>query len=325
VILAGDIGGTNSRLALFSPDGKRIVRTEKLESRAHASLESVVRAFIGKRPPKISAACFGVAGPVINQRCTATNLPWQIDARLIARRLKIKRVTLINDLVALGLGALIAPRTKLQLLRGESLPKKKGANLAIIAAGTGLGEAALLWDGLRFVPCATEGGHVDFAPRNELEYELLVFLQKRFGRVSYERVLSGPGIGNLYDFFREAKKMKEKPEAAERLAAAPDRNSEITKLAIEGVSDAAVRAIELFVSLYGAEAGNLCLKTLATGGIYVAGGISISLVDQLLSGAFVRSFDHKGRLSPLLHQIPIVLVKDSDIGLAGSAYHATHP
>ncbi|MFO0676455.1 MAG: glucokinase [Polyangiaceae bacterium] len=324
MILAGDIGGTNSRLALYSPDGRRVVRLEKFESRAHTSLESVVRAFVGKRPPKITAACFGVAGPVIGQRCTATNLPWVIDARSLARRLKIKRVTLINDLVALALGALTVRSGKLHPLRGGELPKKRGANLAILAAGTGLGEAALLWDGLRFVPCATEGGHVDFAPRSQVEWDLLTFLQKKFGRVSYERVLSGPGLGNLYDFFRDGKKMRETARAESRIVGARDRNHEIVELALSGDSEVAVKTVELFVSIYGAEAGNMCLRTLATGGLFVAGSIAGSLVKFLENGDFLKSFGAKGRLSPLLADIPIALVKDTEIGIAGSAYHATH-
>ncbi len=324
MILAGDIGGTNSRLALYSPDGRRVVRSEVFPSRSHASVESVILAFVGKRPPKITAACLGIAGPVIGQRCVATNLPWLVDARSVARKFKIKRVSLINDLVALAFGAITAKKSDLHMLSGDP-PKKRGASVAILAAGTGLGEAALLWDGLRFVPAATEGGHGDFAPRTEIETDLLHYLRGLHGRVSYERVLSGPGIGNIYAFFREAKKMKESPRVEARLRQAADRNAEIVAAAMAGESEVARKTVDLFVRIYGAEAGNLALRTLATGGIFVAGGIAMSLLPLLESGEFLKAFGAKGRMADLVRRIPVAVVKRSDIGLAGSAYFATHP
>jgi glucokinase len=326
VILAGDIGGTRARLMLVSPTGKKVARQAVYESRAYESLEAVVKEFLGRRPPKVTAACFGVAGPVVAGKCTATNLPWVVDARLLARKLKIRRVSLINDLVALGLGALTVGPQKLKVLQGDGPPKKKGANLAIIAAGTGLGEAALVWDGLRFIPLASEGGHSDFAPRDDLECELLGFLRARLrGRVSYERCLSGPGLGNLYDFFRGHKNVKESKRNAEAIKEAKDRNAEIAKLGMSGESDAASRAIDLFVSLYGAEAGNLGLKTMSIGGVFVAGNIARFLLKRIENGAFLKSFNTKGRFSSLMEKMPVTVVLDSDIGLAGSAYFALHP
>jgi glucokinase len=326
VILAGDIGGTHARFALFSPDGKR-VRHDALKSADFPSLEAAIRSFLGARPPKIKAASLGVAGPVEKNRCEATNLPWIIDGRVLSKKLGIPRVCLLNDLVALSLGAIGVPKKKLALLQGDALPKKSGANVAVIAAGTGLGEAALVWDEEHdaFLPLGTEGGHSDFAPRNDLEIDLLQFLRKRLGgRVSNERVLSGPGIGNLYDFFREDQELTEDRALQALLRGAPDRNAAITELGLSGRSECASRTVELFASLYGAEAGNLALKTMATGGVFVAGAIAAHLVPILKSGPFVRAFTDKGRFSPLLAKIPVAVVLDADIGLAGSAYHALH-
>ena len=325
MILAGDIGGTHARFALFKPDGTR-VRHEALPSAAYTSAEAALRAFLGKKPPKITAASIGVAGPVEGNRCAATNLPWIIDGRALSKKLGIPRVRLLNDLVALSFGAIGAPRKKLRLLQGDLVPKKRGANIAVLAAGTGLGEAALVWDDAqdRFVPLGTEGGHTDFAPRNELEVELLQFLRRRFGRVSYERILSGPGIGNLYDFFREDQEITEDRALQALLRGAPDRNAAITELGLSGRSECASRTVELFASLYGAEAGNLALKTLATGGVFVAGAIAGHMVTLLESGAFIRAFNDKGRFSTLLAKVPVAVVLDANIGLAGSAYHALH-
>jgi glucokinase len=323
VILAGDIGGTNARLALYGASAKKPVRVEVYESKAFPSLEAVIRVFLGPRPPRLRAATFGIAGPVVNNRCTATNIPWVVDGRVVARKLKVKRVSLLNDLVALALGSLTVPRTKLTLLQGDAPPRKKGANLCVLAAGTGLGEAALVWDGARFVACGTEGGHSDFAPRNELEIDLLRFLMKRLGgRVSYERILSGSGLGTLYDFFREEKRVQEDRAIADAIAHAPDRNKAVAERGMDGSSEASARAVALFVSLYGAEAGNMALKTLATGGVFIAGGIAASMAPLLAQGEFVRSFNDKGRFSPLLAKVPVAVVLDKQVGLAGSAYHA---
>jgi glucokinase len=320
VVLVGDIGGTHARLSLVSPRG-RTVRHEVLESRKYSSLEAVVRAFLGaiEPKPKVTAAVFGVAGPVVNGRCVATNLPWVVDERQLARKLAIKRVRLLNDLVALSLGAMGLPRAKLHLLGEAGAPKKKGANMAVLAAGTGLGEAILVWDGTRFVPSATEGGHTDFGPSDDLEVELLQFLRAGFGHVSWERVLSGNGLGNLYAFFRQAKGMSESAENARALGAAADRNAVITKLGITGKSDAAARAVQLFASIYGAEAGNLALKALAVGGVYVCGSIAAHMIPVFEQGGFRRAFADKGRFAPLMEKIPVAVALDSDVGLTGAA------
>ena len=296
------------------------MRKKEFPSGDYPSLEAIVREFLGgvTPKPKVRAAAFGVAGPVVGGRVVATNLRWTIDARNLERKLAIKQVTLLNDLVALSLGALRVRRAKLHLLNDAGVPKKRGANVAVIAAGTGLGEAMLVWDGQRLVPSATEGGHADFAARDDLEVELLQFLRARFGRVSWERVLSGNGLGNLYDFFRQAKGVDESAENTETIAADHDRNAGIAALGIAGKSAAASRALELFASIYGAEAGNLALKTLALGGVYVCGNIASHMIPVLDGGAFRRAFQDKGRFGSVMEKIPIAVVLDSDVGLAGA-------
>jgi glucokinase len=325
LILAGDIGGTHARLALYDGPKGRPTKHDTFESRAYPSLEAVVLAFLGpKLAKKITAATFGIAGPVIDQRCTATNFPWVVDARVVARKTGIAHVTLLNDLVALGFGALTVPGSKLRVLQGTKGPQKKGGNLAIIAAGTGLGEAALVWDAdrARHVPLATEAGHGDFAARSPIEWELFEWLEKRHGHVSWERIVAGPGFSALYDFFRDAKGMGETRENLERLDGAPDRNAAIATLGASEKSEAASRAVELFARIYGAEAGNHALHTLATAGVFVAGGIAASLADYLAGGVFLEAFLDKGRFRRLLEAVPVAIVLDSNIGLAGSRYHA---
>ncbi len=319
VFLVGDIGGTHARLSLLAPNG-HAVRKEEFPSRAYPSLDAILREFLATvtPKPKLRAAAFGVAGPVVNGRCVATNLPWVIDARAIARKHGIKKVTVLNDLVALSLGALEVRRSRLHLLNDAGLPKKRARNVAVIAAGTGLGEAMLIWDGARFVPSATEGGHADFAPRSDLEVELFQFLRARFGRVSWERVLSGSGLGNLYDFFRQVKGLGEDPTNEHALSEAGDRNAVISELGLARKSEAGACALDLFASIYGAEAGNLALKTLAVGGVFVCGHIAASMLSILDDGGFRRAFQDKGRFSPMMAKIPVALVLDSDVGLVGA-------
>jgi glucokinase len=318
VLLVGDIGGTHARLSLLTAQGRGL-RHEVFESRKHPSLEAVVREFLGKSPPRVTAAAFGIAGPVVNGRCTATNLPWVVDARALSRTLGIPRVTLLNDLVALSLGALGASRAKLHVIGQAGAPKKRGANVAVIAAGTGLGEALLVWDGARFVPMATEGGHSDLSARDDIEVDLFRFLRARFGHVSWERVLSGDGLGHCYDFFRQAKNIAESADNAGAIDAAPDRNAKIAQLGMTQQSDAASRAVDLFASMYGAEAGNLALKSLAVGGVFVCGNIASRLLPVLDRGGFHRAFVDKGRFSLLMERIPIAIVLDGNVGLAGAA------
>jgi glucokinase len=323
MLLAGDIGGTNTRLALYDDQGKKAVREDALPSREFGSLEAAVRAFLGKRsPPRLKAAAFGIAGPVIDGRVKTTNLPWLVDERVVSRRLGIPRVRLVNDLVAIAFGASAASGRKLVRIQGEGARPKSGT-VAVIAAGTGLGEAALVWDGARFVPCGSEGGHSDMAPRSLIEWELREFLAERVGgRVSYERVVSGPGLGNVYEFLRDRKGLAESAEHAAAIAQNLDPNRVISELGLSGDSALCRKAVELFVSLYGAEAGNLALKFLATGGVFVAGGIAASLLPLLQNGPFLEAFRDKGRFRPVLERLPVFVVLDSRIGLAGAARYA---
>jgi glucokinase len=285
------------------------------------SLEAAMGAFLShvKPPPKLQAAAFGIAGPVVAGRVVTTNLPWTVDAKVVARKLSIKRVTLLNDLVALALGTLGVSRRKLHILGDAGAPKRKGANVAVLAAGTGLGEALLLWDGDRFLPTATEGGHTDFAPRNDLDIELLQFLRSRFGHVSYERILSGDGLANLYDFFRQIKGVEESSANTRALESSLDRNAAICELGIAGKSEAAARAVEHFAQIYGAEAGNLALKSLSIGGVFICGNIAARMKPIFDRGVFRRAFADKGRFTSLMEKIPVAVVLDSDVGLAGAA------
>jgi glucokinase len=332
VFLAGDIGGTRSRLSLLEPAstrqgqarrgvGARVVRQEVFESSKFRSLDEVVRAFLGKPAPSVRSAAFGVAGPVVNGRALITNLGWTVDARALERKLRIGRVTLLNDLVALAVGALGVPPGKMRVLGDAGPPRRKGENVAVLAAGTGLGEAMLVWDEKteRFVPSPTEGGHTDFAPADEVQDELLAFLRTRFGKhVSWERILSGNGLGSLYDFFREAKGVAETRANTAAIAAASDRNAAIAQLGGDDKSKPAVRAVQLFARIYGAEAGNLALKTLAVGGVYVCGNIAARMVSVLAGGSFMEAFLAKGRQRGLMERVPVAVVLDAGIGLAGA-------
>ena len=342
LILAGDVGGTRARFALLEETGRKVLHQDVLESRAFATFEAALARFLdGTRAMvhlrgTIRAASFGIAGPVVDQRVKTTNLPWVIDARAVAKKFGIARVTLLNDLVALGLGALAAGPSKIRSIH-LGKPRLAGGNLAVIAAGTGLGEAAFIWDGTTHVACPTEGSHVDFAPRSPLEVELWkVLARAHCGHVSYERVASGSTISTLYAFFVRDQGVPETKASAALVAAAPDKNVAVVDLAEKGKSEAAMRAVELWSSVYGAEAGNLALKSLATSGVYVCGGASARLADVLAHGLparetkkksgqvspFLDAFMDKGRMRPLLEKIPIAICTEPFAGLFGAAAHA---
>jgi glucokinase len=338
-VLAGDIGGTRARFAVFEvTDAPRLIHQDVLESRSYRTFEAALAQFLssstretGRGKLKVSAATFGIAGPIVDQKVKTTNLPWTIDARTIARKFGIPKVTLLNDLVAVGLGALASPPSKLAVVH-KGRPKKTGGNLAVIAAGTGLGEAAFIWDGTEHVACATEGSHVEFAPQNEIEDELLAVLRSEYGHVSYERIASGSTIAKLYRFFVREKGVKESKEIASELVRAEDPNVGVVELAISGRSEAAMRALELWSSVYGAEAGNLALKSLSTAGVFVCGGVSVRLASVLAHGVrrgkrnapspFIAAFLSKGRMRPLLESIPVAVCLEPRAGLLGAAAHA---
>jgi glucokinase len=322
MILAGDIGGTKTILALFDEIGDRleIVTEQKFASREYEEFNDIVRKFVAAQEHAVEMACFGIAGPVKNGRSTATNLPWIVDTRTLANYFGFQQVDLINDLEASAYGlSLLGPGDCVVLNQGADHAE---GNVAIIAAGTGLGEAGAYWDGNRHHPFACEGGHGDFAPRNDLEIALFQFLQTRFGHVSYERVLSGPGIYNIYSFLRDTQRIEESDRPADDIMP-EDMPAFITRKALEDRNDLCVSTLDLFVSLYGAEAGNLALKTMATGGIYVGGGIAPKIIEKMKGDAFMHAFFSKGRLRMLLKDIPVRVTLNQKTALLGAAHYAS--
>ena len=312
MILAGDVGGTKTDLAIFDRD-VRLVDRARYESGRHESLRDIVRDFVSTRPVRIEAACFGVAGPVRRGTAKTTNLPWTVSAAALEQILGLDTVRLINDLEATAYGvAALGPQDLAVLNEGN--PGATG-NAAVIAAGTGLGEAGLYWDGQRHRPIATEGGHVDFAPRSGEEIELYRSLAGEVGHVSYERVCSGMGLVNIFRFLLHAGSLPEPAWFRE----ATDQAAAVSQAALENRDEAASRALDLMVSIYGAEAGNLALKVMAMGGVYVGGGIAPKILTRLGQGGFMRAFVDKGRLSGLMAQIPVKVILNEETALLGAA------
>jgi glucokinase len=318
MILAGDIGGTSTRLAFFegTPERLQPVRIEIFASAQFSGLAEIVGKFLGAHQHSVDAVCFGLPGAVVNGRVETTNLPWLVDARQMASDLGLRSITLINDLFANAHGIALLEESDFVVLN-PGVPNSTG-NRALISAGTGLGEAGLYADGRGgYYPFPSEGGHVDFAPRNELEMDLLRYLLGRFDHVSYERVLSGPGLYNIYQFLREAGRGEEPAWLAEQILQG-DPSAAISKSALEGTSAICVQALDIFVSLYGAEAGNLALKVLATGGTYVGGGIAPKIIRKLSSTAFMKSFSAKGRIGGVLKDIPVRVITNDKAALLGA-------
>jgi len=318
VILAGDVGGTKTALALFEVRRRAlaVVREAVLPSQGFAALTDAIRQFLLEGPPvSIDAACIGVAGPVIDGRCTATNLPWVVDEASMAESVSTKRVRLVNDLEATGHGVLgLKPSALAPLQAGE--PHK--GTMALIAAGTGLGEVLIPWDGRRHRVVGSEGGHTDFAPRTELETELLRFLRREFGRVSYERVVSGPGLYNIYRFLLASAGAPEAEWLRARMETG-DPSAVVAEAALDRGDPRAVQALDMFVSIYGAEAGNLTLKAIAVGGVFVGGSIAPKIRAKLEDGTFVTAFRDKGRLGGMMASIPVHLVLEPRTALLGAA------
>ena len=321
MILAGDIGGTNTRLALVeATTGEMVIAAEKtFPSRERTSLEAAIGEFLSFHSCDLTGASFGIAGPVRNGRCEATNLPWVVDAKAVAKRLRLKRVGLINDLEANAYGLAVLQNKDFVILNQGA--RNARGNKAIISAGTGLGEAGMYWDGEIHRPFASEGGHVDFAPRNQIEMELLDYSLNHFRRVSYERLVSGPGLVNVYSFLRDTGKGEEPAWLAEQMRHG-DPAPIISQNALEGKSPLCLRALDLFVSIYGAEAGNLALTLMATGGVYLGGGIAPKIVSKLKDPEFMNAFTAKGRMRPLLQDIPVKVIMNPKTALLGAARHA---
>jgi glucokinase len=345
MILAGDIGGTKTDLALFEWKTERVepMRLETFHSADYSSLEEMLAEFLvppkpltaiddltqakdesdvspaepkSQEPVKIEAACFGVAGPVIENRSHTTNLPWIIDGAALAARFDIPHVRLLNDLEAMAHGILLLRPDELVTLNAGTPPKQK-QSIALIAAGTGLGESILYWDGSRYRPMPSEGGHADFAPNSDIEIELLRHVRTQYLHVSYERVLSGPGLHAIYEFLRDTKK-NEPTWLAEKIKAG-DPAAEIAAAGLKGQAQIAEQTLDLFASIYGAEAGNLALKAMAVNGIYLGGGVAPKLLSKLKDGTFIKAFINKGRYKRFMSTVPVHIVMNKQAALIGAA------
>ncbi len=321
MILAGDVGGTKVHLALYDfTDGKLThSRDERFAAKEFGGLEEIVKQFLSA--DKVTSACFGVPGPVRNGRLRLTNLPWTLDSHELATNLGVQHVFLINDLEANGYG--IAELSADQIYTLSDGDVSQIGNRALIAAGTGLGEGLLAWNGRIHVPYPSEGGHADYAPRNEDEIDLLRYLKQKYnGRISFERVVSGMGLTSVYEFLRDVRGVEEPAWLAEKIAAVSDPNSVITEMGLAAKSELCEKALDMFVSAYGAEAGNLALKVLSVGGLYVGGGIAPRILEKLKDGTFIKAFTDKGRLSQLLINMPVRVILESRAALMGAAAYA---
>lgn len=321
-VIAGDIGGTTTRLALLNHDrGPRIfLAKQEFQSADHPDLASLITRFAGEHLAQVQAACISVAGPVLNGRAKLTNLPWELDEAALCRDLKLQRVRLINDLQAIAQAVPhLLPEDTIEINAGSSIDN---APRAILAPGTGLGESFLVWDGSRFVTCASEGGHADFAPTNSLQAGLWHFIVERFGRATYERVCSGLGLPHVYDYLRSLNPTAETAAFAAELLAAPDRTPLIVDAAVNRseTNPLAAAAVDAMVDIWGAEAGNLALRVMALGGIYLAGGMPPRLIPQLQQGGFMHAFAAKGRFSELLRSVPVHVI-NTNAALLGAAIY----
>ena len=321
LILAGDIGGTSARLGLFESAGgvPRPVAAETFDSSKYSDFRDILSAFTGKLGEQPDAAAFAMPGPVEGGVVRTTNLPWEVDAGKLAEQLNLTGVGLLNDLEAVGHSlAVLQPEDLATLNPGK--PDAAG-NIAIVSAGTGLGEAGCYWDGERHHPFPCEGGHADFAPTDDLQVELLIWLRGRMDHVSCERVVSGPGLVEIHQFLSDTGKYEEPDALARELAGNPDP-AHIVRAASEGTSPRCIESLKLFVSIYGAEAGNMALKTMARGGVYLGGGIAPKILDYLKGPEFMRAFAAKGRMRPLLQSMAVRVIVNDKAGLLGAACFA---
>lgn len=322
--LAGDIGGTKTILALFSRDKGPLHPhfEQSYISSSYPGLDAIIEDFFLQAGAGASSACFGVAGPVREGRAVITNLPWQPDTNVLQATHGFTRATLINDLVATGFAIPHLDESDLSSINKGS-QTREGA-LGIIAPGTGLGEVVFIWDGSQYLPVPSEGGHADFGPSSEKECQLFRFFQKRYGHVSFDRVCSGRGIPDIYDFYRSFCQVEEPAWLAEELAAAEDRAPVIVTAALDATRNCEIarKTLRLFISILGAEAGNLALKGLTTGGMYLGGGIPPRIVEFLQEKTFMNSFTSKGRMSYLMHDIPVTVILNPKAALIGAASFA---
>ncbi len=319
MILAGEIGATRTRLAAFETEGNQLqCAVEKTYmSQQHDGLSGILAHFINTEGIPVHSACFGVAGPVRAGRSKISNLPWVIDAREIAKQLRLNSVGLLNDLEAYAYG-IDGLESKDFITLSEGAEGAEG-NRAVISAKTGLGMAGLYWDGFRHHPFACEGGHADFAPRNDVQMELLAYLQKKYGRISCERILSGPGIKNIYDFLRDTHKAEEPEWLRAQMSAAPDPPALISQMALESKSAICDQTLSIFVSVFGAETGNCALNFMSTGGIFIGGSIAAKIIRKMNDPVFLESFLDKGRMETILKDMPVKIVANDDSGMIGAA------
>jgi glucokinase len=319
MIVAGEIGATRTRLAAFETEGNRLrMAVEKTyPSQEHGGLQEVLAQFTRAEGIAVHSACFGVAGPVRNGQSRLANLPWIIDSAELAKQLKLSFVYLLNDLEAYAYGVdALESRDFVTLNAGA---EDAEGNRAVISAKTGLGVAGLYWDGSRHRPFACGGGHGDFAPRNAIQMELLAYLQKKYQHVSCERVLSGPGISNIYEFLRDARKAEEPAWLREQIQAAPDVPALISRTALEGKAAICDQTLAIFVSIFGAVAGNCALSFMSAGGIFIGGKIAAKILPKMQDSTFMKFFLDKGRMEPLLKDMPVKIVLNDDCGLIGAA------
>ncbi len=321
MLLAGDIGGTKTKLAVFSQEGgwRTPIATEIFPSANYTGLEVLVREFLAKHDFKIERASFGVAGPVIEHAATITNLPWVMEERQLAKDLNIPTVNLLNDLESIAHAVPHLEARDLDTINaGQPVPQ--GA-LAVIAPGTGLGEAYLTWNGTAYQAHNSEGGHADFAPTNLFELELLRYVMQHFPHVSYERVCSGKGIPNIYDYLKDSGYAEEPSWLAERLAGTTDRTPIIINSALDPNlhCELCSATLNIFVAILGAETGNLVLKVLATGGVFIGGGIPPRILPYLHKEGFMQAFQHKGRFTTMMSEVPVHVILNPDIALLGAA------
>jgi len=320
MILAGDVGGTKTSLALYRREARSLLRNRMAtyRSREHEDFDAILRDFLSGGGT-VERACIGVAGPVESGRCRLTNLDWEVDEASLRRTLGVREAYLINDLQATASSLpYLQESDRAVIQEGEADPR---GNMAVLAAGTGLGEGFLVGSGAGYIPLASEGGHVDFAPRDEREMRLHAFLRAKHGRVSVERVLSGPGLHDVYRFLREAEGMAEEPRIAAEVAGGGPQHA-IVRHGLAGGAGACAEALRIFCSLYGAEAGNLALQYLATGGVYLGGGIAPAILPALRRGQFLAAFRDKGRMGNLLSRVPVVVILDPTAPLLGAAWFA---
>jgi glucokinase len=319
MLLAGDIGGTKTVLALFTEEAgpRHPLQKEVFPSKEFRSLQAVIRAYLDGKHAEVSYAAFGVAGPVVRQRAEITNLPWVLDEQLLEEAFNFKRVHLLNDLQAVACAVPILESEDVVTVQAGN--PEPGGTIGVIAPGTGLGQAYLVWQGRRYQAFPSEGGHADFAPDGALQVELLSYLLERYEHVSYERVCSGMGIPNLYAFLQESGRYPEPAWLREQIAAAADPTPVIVRAAQQDRAAIASATLDLFVNILARETGNLALKLLATGGIYLGGGIPPRILEKLRAAEFIAQFQDKGRFRPLLQQVPLRVIVNSEAALIGAA------